>query len=172
MENESQKLYRVIIGTYSEIAHISKRSLNGRSPVYKFKREKLARELEKVYYVHFNNPDELSNINAFAEYVKRFGMDKRLPLIESVVRDILKQFFRNKEWKKNEIIFEHIYGPLKSTCLDILQAEIGRKFKIYSPTLSGKDLLRGHPFFSKPFTLKELVEWIYLNEKHSLKRGS
>ena len=176
MENESQKLYRVIISLYAEISRNSKRSLNGSRTVHRFHRERLAREIEKIYPVHFNNPENLWSINAFVEHVKRFNKNRRLPEIEEEIIDILWLFFRDKEWKDDEIIFEHIPEmlidknkkmPLKKVCLDILQAEIGRSFEIRPYGI----LLRDNPFFFDPFTLRELIEWVYLHETQKVKRG-
>lgn len=172
MENESQKLYRIIIGLYADISRNSKRSMNGKQIVHKFYRQKLAREIEKVYYVQFNHPENLWSINAFVEHVKRFNMDRRLPEIEEEVRDILKLFFRNKEWKKDEIIFEHVpekviykgrEGPFKGMYLDVLRYEISDCF--------GIDSYSGYEFFKNPFSLENLVDWVYLNERQNLKGG-
>ena len=170
MENESQKLYRIIISLYAEISKNSKRSLNGKRTVHRFYREKLAREIEKVYPVHINNPENLWSINAFAAHVKRFNRDIRLPEIEEEIRDILKLFFRNKVWAKDEIIFENVPETyilngktdyLKKNCLNALRIEISERFGIYN--------YEAYQFFDNPFTFDELVEWVYSHEKQNLK---
>ena len=176
MENRSQKIYRDVISCYSEISGISKRRITGLTKVISYYRKGLAKALEGKYYIHFNNPDTLSNINAFAKVIKRFDIDERVPQIEEELRDVLKLFFRNKEWKKDEIVFEYlpkyiiVHGVkknLRKICLDILQAEIGRRFRIQTEY----GYMFGHGFFDKPFTFRSLVEWVYLNEKQSLQKG-
>ena len=119
---------------------------------------------------------EAMPFETFVEHVKRFNKNRRLPEIEEEIIDILWLFFRDKEWKDDEIIFEHIPEmlidknkkmPLKKVCLDILQAEIGRSFEIRPYGI----LLRDNPFFFDPFTLRELIEWVYLHETQKVKRG-
>jgi len=161
MENESQRLYRIVIDAYCKLFHANKRSVNGLSKISVWNRGRFARELEKIFCVHYNNPDNLGNINAFVEYLKKYEHTRRIPEIEEEVRAILKLFFHNKEWREDEIIFEYVYEPLRTTCFDILKAEIERRFGIFYGSV-------GWTFFSKPFTFHELVEWICLHERQHL----
>ena len=170
MENESQKIYRTIMDVYARISKHRRFGMTPRTHVSFYKRGELASELSKIYYVHFVHPENLSNINAFAEQVKRQEMSIRMPQIEEKVRSILWQFFHDKEWKQDEIIFENMPQPLHEMCMDILKAEVGRNFfkESYIEQTSAlpcyfKKAAESR-FFERPFTLKELVEWIYLHE--------
>ena len=167
-ENESQKLYKTIMDSYAKISHIRRINITPRTYVQESKRVALARELSRIYYVSFNFPERLNTINAFAEHIKKYDMYHRMPQIEETVRDIVRLFFRNKEFAQDEFVFQNVPEPLHTTCVEIFKNEVSKRFEmdVFRGFGEGDIYLKDNEgFFKKDFSIKQVVEWIYLHEK-------
>ncbi len=163
MENTSQKLYRIIVNAYADISGRSKFSLNGHSLVgsdyYKIR---LAREIEKNYYVDcVKVACKLKTLNDFAEYVKKFNIDVRLPYITQKVEDIFHLFFRNIKCNHNEIIFDYAPGKFQNTLISMFCNQVEDQFHInYMQRFELEKLLQH-------CNITEIADWIFLNENSS-----
>ena len=159
MSNESQQVYKTVMDKYARISHIQRLSIRPSTKVSRYYRQKLAKELSEICCVPINNPDKLVSIVDFAEYLKRHNMERLLPEIENEVRQILKNFFVTREFSKDELIFEGIPDPLYKICYDVFRQEVSKRFKINLYFIFRQDI------FQRNFSIAEIVDWIYLNEK-------
>ena len=158
--NESQQIYKAVMDLYADISHIKRLSIKPSTPVKPYYRQALAKKLSELYCVPLNNPDELTTITCFAEHLKRYDMNRRLPEIEDEVRQILKNFFVIREFSKDELIFEGIPDPLYKICYDRFREDAASRFKINIFHIYRSEI------FQRNFSIAEIVDWIYLNEKH------
>ena len=160
--NESQKIYKTVMDTYASIARMKRVSIKPSTKISPYFQKKLAQQLSNFYCVPINNPKALTTIIAFAEHIKRYDMEKRLPQIEDEVRGILKNFFRIRVFSKDEPIFAGIGEPLCRVCRKEFQEEVAKRFDINLMYILRAEI------FKHDFSIADIVDWIWLNEKMRL----
>ena len=147
---------------YADISHLKRFNVKPSTRVLDYHRSRLADKVSNFYCVPINDFSNLQTISDFAEYIKRYDMKIRLPEIEAEVRKILKHFFALREYAKDELIFQGIPDPLYTRCYRTFTEQVEKRFKINWYVTTHAEI------FKRDFTLQEIVDWIYLNEKHAI----